>query len=108
MTIALAFFAIALASQTPQTPQIPQTPAGPADLSATAQIGQAERPASPATPAVDPNEVVCRNIAVTGRRIPTRVCETRAQMEATTTASQAAVQRTKDSYRAPPVPSSPN
>ena len=104
MTIALAFFAVALASQ---TPQIPQTPAGPANLSATAQ-SQAERPASPATPAIDPNEVVCRNIAVTGRRIPTRVCEPRAQMEAATTASQAAVQRTKDSYRAPPVPFSPN
>ncbi len=93
MLLAPALLTIALLlpfDQVPQSaPQVPapQTPPLVAEAPATAAVPD------PAT------EIVCRNEIATGRRVPKRVCRSRAQMQIEEAAGREALRRAQENHR---------
>lgn len=95
MVLASAVLAFAIASQ---APQVPASPVVDATQTAGAQAATAET--SGAAPAANNGaEIVCRNEAVTGRRVQTRVCRSRAQMQAEAAAGRDALRRAQENHR---------
>lgn len=95
MVLVSAVLAFAIAAQ---SPQVPASPVVDATQTAGAQASATGTSGAAATSGND-TEIVCRNEAVTGRRVQTRVCRSRAQMRAEAAAGQDALRRAQESHR---------
>lgn len=94
MVLASLFLAHSLLLQVPQTasPAVVQTPV-------VATPPATEAPAAPTPVPAAAEEMVCRNEIATGRRVPRRVCRSRAQMQAEAAAGQEALRRAQENHR---------
>ena len=97
MTLSMAAVSFAMLLQTPipQEPQTVQASQAPQAVQSTSQTVATNPP--PAADARD--QIVCRNEAVTGRRVPTRVCRSRAQMQIEEAEGQQALRRAQENHR---------
>jgi hypothetical protein len=96
MVLASAVLAFVIASQAPQVPASPAVGAAQAGVQGSA----VETPGGASTRGLDGGaEIVCRNEAVTGRRVQTRVCRSRAQMQAEAAAGRDALRRAQENHR---------
>lgn len=87
MFLTLIVLMSGLLSQAPQTPA--PTPAPQPVAAAPAVAIEPDRA----------NDIVCRSEIATGRRVPRRVCRSRAQMQAEAAAGQEALRRAQENNR---------